>query len=178
MNKYVSVQKLNDGTTEIRLAPVKVMGNYKTYQIFCEGDNSNQFYNSLISQEGVGCGITRQLVKAGEIISVHFRPLSKQIPVCVLTLSDCAWVNENIDNIVNQLTYQATKYEHQNQGAQELKQIEKVIKEQGYATLIQKLIIQHADELTVSEVMDIQRTLTSVKEDKKMVSRPSCFKSF
>ena len=68
---------------------------------------------------------------------------------------------------------QAEKIEYETEVNKNLKQVEKAIKTKGYASLIQTMIVQNADKLTDTDINNIQETLTQVKEDKGVLTRPT-----
>lgn len=172
MNKYVSVKKLDDGRTRIDLKPVE--GTNRGYQIFFE-ESAAGFTNNVCQHIRVECGTRLDLVKAGAVFKVTFYENKERKPSYSVILNDCEWTKNHIEDIEKQLVEQVREVQYQLELQKNMKMIEEAIKTQGYSTLIQQLIKQHADDLTDMQVMDIQRTLTDVKEEKGLTSRPSIF---
>ena len=178
MNKYVRVTKLENGTTQIKLFPVK--GTTAGYKIFFEDNGASAFFQNLCSEERFLSNSSYDLVKAGSTVTISFKQCDSTMlqPAYTAVLDNCAWADKNIESIQKQLEEQANKIEFNLEVKANLTEIEQAIRTKGYANLIQTLIKKYADQLTNDEVMDIQSTLTTVKEDKRLTSRPSVFSSW
>lgn len=171
MSKYVRVEKLPNGTTQIKLFPVKPK---RGYQIFFENNGASEYFNNLLSENSYLCRSYHQWVKAGSVVCIKFNnDNTAQYAEYVAILDNCVWTDEHIEDIENQLIEQVQNMEEECKLENEVNKIKNIIQTKGYATLIQTMIKQHADELTNDEIMDIQRTLTTVKEDKGLIARPT-----
>lgn len=172
MSKYVSVEKLDNG--DIKIVINKIPESDQFFKISFDDMRGNvRYISSIVSESKMlastyyfgdeeGCGVIIRFDKKADI-NVN--------PQYCVVLENSPWINSYFEDIKKQLLEQAEQIEFNIAVKQQVKQIEKDIKTKNYSTLIQNMIKQYADELTDTEVMDIQRTLTDVKEERGLTPR-------
>lgn len=86
---------------------------------------------------------------------------------------DTKWVKHNIGDFISQLKNQAQQIKINLETSKYIKSVAQAVKTGDYKSLIQQMIVNYADKLSDIDVMEIQRTLTDVKDEKGLTSRPS-----
>ncbi len=172
-NSYISVEKLESGETRIEILPVSKKHNtFKIY--FNEVNGASKFLEHTNSKYETLCNLRfiRDEANSNSTLIIAFDTEVDCLvePKYTASLDNSTWTETHIDDIKNQLEEQVKTIEDEIATKKELVNIEYIIRKRGYATIIQKLIMEHSDELTDEQVMDIQRTLTQVKEEKGLIS--------
>lgn len=172
MSKYVSIEKLQNGDVQIVLD--KIPGSKRAYQIFFDALDcpAEQFFTYIRSESKLLCDTSIMIVLAGSLLYIKFKNIdNKYNPQYKVVLEKSKWVDEHFDSIKSQLLAQAREIEYDVECDRNVKEIEQAIHTKNYSTLIQNMIKQYANELTDIEVMEIQSTLTTVKESKGLTPR-------
>ena len=171
MSKYVSVTKLANGKTRIDLRPVA--GCNSGYKIFLQNGVA-QFFENVSLEEKTLTTTKLEHVKAGAIVYIKFSKVEGINPAYSVVLDNTEWTNNNIKDIEQQLVEQAESLERKIEMASYLQQVEDcVLRSKDYKSLIQQMIVNTSNKLSDSDIMDIQRTLTDIKEERGLSTRPS-----
>ena len=88
MSKHVSVEKMDNGTTQIKLYPVE--GSTRGYKLFFEDNGASSFFRHLIGETKNASSTSHEWIKAGSMISIKFSPeIGRTQPYYVAVLENC-----------------------------------------------------------------------------------------
>lgn len=167
MLEYISVNKLSNGTTQIKILPVKGANNrYNIY--FYEYKGASKFLHSICSENAVSSRISSETVMSGSFINIIFDNVKDDSiqPSYTVILDNNEWVENNIKDIEKQLVGQAKRFEYEVTLKNNTRLIEQAIKTNNYASLIQAMIQQNSEKLTDADINNIQKTLSAVQAQK------------
>lgn len=170
MSKYISVSKLKNN--KIALSVSKVEGSTGQYKIiFKQPDGHSKFFKNLAGETKI-CAVSfasNLESKEGSVVNIYLgdniMPNIKAKYIAVLENS--AWVQENIENIVIQLINQAKQMEKEVKLNSQLNLVEQSFKADDYASMIRRLIILNANNLSEQDLLSISSTVRKVVKAKR-----------
>jgi len=90
-----------------------------------------------------------------------------------VVLNNTNWLKKNINYIISQLINQEQQMLIDIAIKKQVKNIAEAVKSGNYTSLIQQMIIDNAHNLTDMNIMEIQSTLTDIKQERGLVSNLS-----
>jgi hypothetical protein len=166
MGKLVSIEKLEDGKTKITIERMPKTSNH--YKIFLRRCGGMQHWVNVISENTINSKSFYDNTNDG--VYWHINLLNAEDAKYEVVLDNSEWVSKHIKEIKEQLLHQEEQIIVNRAIKNQVKEITQAVRTNNYTSLIQNMIKQYADELTDTEVMEIQKTLTEIKENKGMIS--------
>ena len=170
MDKLVSIEKLNDGKIKITINRMPNTSNH--YNILIRKGGVINFEENVFGQTLYNAKTYFDNDKQSRLHwHIHLYQDVDNAKYSII-FNNTPWVKSNIKDITSQILNIEQGMLVDIALKRHASSIAKAIKTNDYKSLIQQMIIDNSDKLSNEDIIDIQRTLTDVKEERGLSTRP------